>query len=92
MQIENKFTLATKLSIEGPLRMKEEYIEAVLESPKVIEETVPEQLRGAYGQAVTALQQLPVAIRDVMASGLRVPLGKNSNFSPLSEISSNYLL
>ncbi|XP_021894002.1 probable plastid-lipid-associated protein 13, chloroplastic isoform X2 [Carica papaya] len=72
--IENKFTLATKLSIEGPLRMKEEYIEAVLESPKVIEETVPEQLRGAYGQAVTALQQLPVAIRDVMASGLRVPL------------------
>ncbi|GAV88641.1 PAP_fibrillin domain-containing protein [Cephalotus follicularis] len=72
--IESKFILSTKLSVEGPLRMKEEYIEGILESPTVIEETIPEQLKGALSQAVNTMQQLPVSIRDVMASGLRVPL------------------
>lgn len=42
MQIESKFILSTKLSVEGPLRMKEEYVEGVLESPTVNEKTVPE--------------------------------------------------
>ncbi|KAK9265541.1 hypothetical protein L1049_007593 [Liquidambar formosana] len=72
--IESKFILSTKLSVEGPLRMKEEYVEGVLESPTVNEETVPEQLRGAFGQAVSTAQQLPVPIRDVVASGLKIPL------------------
>ncbi|KAI9154264.1 hypothetical protein LWI28_023531 [Acer negundo] len=72
--IESKFIVSTKLSIEGPLRMKEEYIEGIIESPTVIEETVPEQLKGALSQAVTTVQQLPVPIRDAVASGLRVPL------------------
>lgn len=77
MQIESKFILSTKLSVEGPLRMKEEYVEGVLESPTVNEETVPEQLRGAFGQAVSTAQQLPVPIRDVVASGLKIPLSKH---------------
>ncbi|KAF8398509.1 hypothetical protein HHK36_017438 [Tetracentron sinense] len=64
--IESKFILTTKLSVEGPLQMKEEYVERVLESPKVSEEAVPEQLKGAFGQAVDTLLQLPVPIRDMM--------------------------
>ncbi|XP_061364454.1 probable plastid-lipid-associated protein 13, chloroplastic [Gastrolobium bilobum] len=72
--IESKVVLSTKLSVEGPLRMKEEYVEGVLLSPTVIEDGVPEQLKGALGQAVNALQQLPAPILDAVASGLKVPL------------------
>ncbi|XP_010504738.1 PREDICTED: probable plastid-lipid-associated protein 9, chloroplastic [Camelina sativa] len=73
--IENKIILSSKLTIEGPLRMKEEYLEGILESPTVIEEAVPEQLRGLLGQASTTLQQLPQPIKDTLANGLRIPLG-----------------
>ncbi|XP_059290149.1 probable plastid-lipid-associated protein 13, chloroplastic isoform X2 [Lycium barbarum] len=73
--IENKFIISTKYSVEGPLRMKEEYVEGAFESPKVNEEAVPEQLRGAFGQAVNTVQQLPVSIRDAVSNGLKVPLG-----------------
>ncbi|KAL6141517.1 hypothetical protein ACLB2K_059805 [Fragaria x ananassa] len=72
--MESKFSLSTKLSVEGPVRMKEEYVEGVLDTPTVIQETIPEQLKGALGQAVNTVQQLPVPIRDALASGLRVPL------------------
>ncbi|RZC25445.1 putative plastid-lipid-associated protein 13, chloroplastic isoform B [Glycine soja] len=72
--IENKVILSTKLSVEGPLRMKEEYVEGVLVTPTIIEERVPEQLKGALGQAANALQQLPTPIWDPVASGLKVPL------------------
>ncbi|WRX23485.1 hypothetical protein QQP08_015972 [Theobroma cacao] len=72
--IESKCILSTRVSIEGPLRMKEEYVEGILESPTVVEETIPEQLKSAYSQAVNTVQQLPVVIRDAVASGLRVPL------------------
>ncbi|KAG7566111.1 Plastid lipid-associated protein/fibrillin conserved domain [Arabidopsis suecica] len=73
--IENKIILSSKLTIEGPLRMKEEYLEGMLESPTVIEEAVPDQLRGLLGQASTTLQQLPEPIKDTLANGLRIPLG-----------------
>lgn len=76
MQIESKFILSTKLSVEGPLRMREEYVEGLLETPKIIEESVPEQLKGALGQAVSVVQQLPVPIRDAVSSGLTIPLCK----------------
>ncbi|KAH9737556.1 putative plastid-lipid-associated protein 13 [Citrus sinensis] len=72
--IESKFSLSTKLLVEGPLRLKEEYIEGILESPTVIEETIPEQLKGAFNQAVTTVQQLPAPIRDAISGGLRIPL------------------
>lgn len=61
--------------MEGLLRMKGEYVEGVLESPTVIEETVPEQLIHVLGQAVNTMQQMPVPIRDV-ARGLTIPLSK----------------
>ncbi|XP_039070216.1 probable plastid-lipid-associated protein 13, chloroplastic [Hibiscus syriacus] len=73
--IESKFVLSTIVSIEGPLRMKEQYVEGILESPSVVEEKIPEQLKGAYGQALTTIQQLPVPVKDAVTSGLRVPLG-----------------
>ncbi|EEF31660.1 probable plastid-lipid-associated protein 13, chloroplastic [Ricinus communis] len=72
--IESKFVLSAKLSVEGPLRMKEEYVEGMLETPTIIEESVPEQLKGVLGQAVSTVQQLPVPIRDAVSSGLKVPL------------------
>ncbi len=49
-------------------------VEAVVESPKVIEESLPEQLKGAFGQAVNTAQQLPVPIKDAISTGFRIPL------------------
>ncbi|AEC10078.1 Plastid-lipid associated protein PAP / fibrillin family protein [Arabidopsis thaliana] len=72
--IESKIILSSKLTVEGPLRLKEEYVEGMLETPTVIEEAVPEQLKSALGQAATTLQQLPALIKDTLASGLRIPL------------------
>ncbi|KAG7017558.1 putative plastid-lipid-associated protein 13, chloroplastic [Cucurbita argyrosperma subsp. argyrosperma] len=70
--IESKVILSTKLSVEGPLRLKEEYIEGILETPSVSEQAVPEQLKGTFNQAVNTMQQLPVPIKDVLASGLKI--------------------
>ena len=58
--------------------MKEEYVEGILESPTVIEDRVPEQLKGALGQAANAVQQLPVPVRDAVTGGLKIPLSKRS--------------
>ncbi|KAJ0088055.1 hypothetical protein Patl1_32978 [Pistacia atlantica] len=74
MQIESKIIFSSKLSVEGPLRMNEEYVEGIFESPRVIEEALPEQLKGVFNQAVSTVQQLPGSIRDVVDSGLRIPL------------------
>ncbi|CAH9138439.1 unnamed protein product [Cuscuta epithymum] len=79
--IESNFILSAKLSIEGPLRMKEEYVEGILESPKVNEETVPQVLRGVFGQAMSSVQQLPVPVRNAVSSGLKIPLGEHSLIS-----------
>ncbi|KAI4371265.1 hypothetical protein MLD38_019526 [Melastoma candidum] len=72
--IESKVVLSTKLSVEGPLRMKEEYVDGTFETPSIIEESVPDQLKGALGQAANTVQQLPVPIRDAINSGIKVPL------------------
>ncbi|PHT71358.1 putative plastid-lipid-associated protein 13, chloroplastic [Capsicum annuum] len=74
--IENKFVLSSKFSVEGPLRMKEEYVEGIFETPKVDENFVPEQLKGALDQAANTIQQLPVPIRDTVSRGLKIPLGE----------------
>ncbi|CAH8307403.1 unnamed protein product [Eruca vesicaria subsp. sativa] len=77
--MKNKVILTSKFTVEGLLRMREEYLEGMLESPTVIEEAVPEQLRGLLGQATTTLQQLPEPVKDTFANGLRIPLGKPNN-------------
>ena len=80
MQIESKFIISSKLTVEGPLRMKQEFLEGLLESPKVNEESIPQQLRGALAQATNAAQQLPALIRDTVSGGLRIPLGEHFQF------------
>ncbi|KAF3442642.1 hypothetical protein FNV43_RR16558 [Rhamnella rubrinervis] len=91
--IESKFILSTRLSVEGPLRMKEEYFEGILEIPTVIEERVPEQLKGALGQAVTTIQQLPLPIRDAFTGGLKVPLnGTFQRFFMISYLDDEILI
>ncbi|XP_074577667.1 putative plastid-lipid-associated protein 13, chloroplastic [Curcuma longa] len=72
--IESKLFLTTKLALEGPMRMKEEYVEAVLDTPIVSQDAVPEQLKGPFGQATGVLEQLPLPIRDAFANGLKIPL------------------
>nr|GEY44610.1 hypothetical protein [Tanacetum cinerariifolium] len=76
--IENNLILSTKLTVEGPLRMKEEYTEGVLETPTVNEETIPQQLKGVLGQAVNTMQQLPSPVKDAVSGGLRIPLSEFS--------------
>ncbi|EOA27601.1 hypothetical protein CARUB_v10023741mg [Capsella rubella] len=91
--IESKIILSSKLTIEGPLRLREEYIEGMVESPTVIEESVPEQLKGALGQAATTLQQLPALIKDTLASGLRIPLsGSYERFFMISYLDEEILI
>ncbi|KAJ8448138.1 hypothetical protein Cgig2_031862 [Carnegiea gigantea] len=72
--LESRLILSSKLSIEAPVRIREEYFEGLLEPPTVIEEAVPKQLRSALGQAVGTIEQLPLPLRNVMSSGIRVPL------------------
>ncbi|KAG9134338.1 hypothetical protein Leryth_016227 [Lithospermum erythrorhizon] len=73
--IETNFIVSAKLTVEGPLRLKEEYLEGTLEPPKIKEETIPEQLKGVYGQALNTVQQLPVPMQATVSNGLKVPLG-----------------
>ncbi|XP_010508612.1 PREDICTED: probable plastid-lipid-associated protein 13, chloroplastic [Camelina sativa] len=91
--IESKIILSSKLTVEGPLRLREEYIEGMVESPTVIEEAVPEQLKGALVQAATTLQQLPALIKDTLASGLRIPLsGSFERFFMISYLDEEILI
>ncbi|KAH7689410.1 Plastid lipid-associated protein/fibrillin conserved domain-containing protein [Dioscorea alata] len=72
--IDSKFILSAKLSIEGPLRLKAEYLEGHFEMPIVSEVALPGQLQAALGQASGTLQQLPAPVKDVFNNGLTVPL------------------
>ncbi|GAB2266914.1 Probable plastid-lipid-associated protein 13, chloroplastic [Dionaea muscipula] len=72
--VSTKLILSAKLTPEGPLRVKEEYAEGTLESPNIIEEAVPEQVKSALAQASSAVQQLPIPFRDLLSNGLTVPL------------------
>lgn len=76
MQVQSKFLLTTQLSVEGPIRMKEEYVEGLIEIPRIREETLPDQLKGFFGQTAGALQQLPAPIRDAVSEGIKLPLSK----------------
>ncbi|XP_010548741.1 PREDICTED: probable plastid-lipid-associated protein 13, chloroplastic isoform X2 [Tarenaya hassleriana] len=73
--VESNIILTSRLSVEGPVRMKEEYAEGMVQPPKLIQEALPEQLRGLLGQATATPQQLPAHARDTLATGLRIPLG-----------------
>lgn len=83
--IEGKFLLTSKLAVEGPTRMKEEYVEGFLETPSVSELAIPQQVKGVFGQATSTLRQLPTPIKDAFAGGLKLPL--NGAFQRLIMIS-----
>ncbi|MQL74256.1 hypothetical protein Taro_006625, partial [Colocasia esculenta] len=85
LEIKGNLLLTTKLSLEGPIRMKEEYVEGIFETPTISEESIPEQLKGPLGQAAGSLQQLPTPIKDAFANGLRIPL--NGTYQRLFMIS-----
>lgn len=70
--VESVFTLSTKITAEGPTRLKEEYVEGILSSPNVSE--VPSQLKGFYDQLVATVDRLPAAVKDVVNNGIKVPL------------------
>lgn len=74
--MESKVILTTKLSVEGPLRLKEEYVEGLIDTPTVSDQAIPEQLKGPFQQVATSLQQLPAPIKDAVSNGLRIPLSK----------------
>jgi len=71
---ESNFILTTKLTVEGPLRLKEEYIDGVIEMPNVPESSIPTQLKDSYGQVLTAFEQLPTPVKETLSSGLKIPL------------------
>jgi hypothetical protein len=58
------------------MRMREEYSEALLETPSFSSESLPDQLKPALNQAAGTLQQLPAPVRDIFSNGLRLPLSK----------------
>uniref|UniRef100_M1CPJ6 Isoform 2 of Probable plastid-lipid-associated protein 13, chloroplastic n=1 Tax=Solanum tuberosum TaxID=4113 RepID=M1CPJ6_SOLTU len=75
--IENKFVLSSKFSVDGPLRMKEEYSEGIFETLKVDEDIVSEQLKCALDHVVKTFQQLLVPLRDIVSRCLKIPLVKS---------------
>lgn len=76
MQIEIKCVVLSNLSVEGPLRMKEEYVEAILEMPTIAEKDIPEHVKGAVDRAASAVQHVPVHVTEALPNGLKVPLRK----------------
>ncbi|BFI24897.1 hypothetical protein MPTK2_1g15970 [Marchantia polymorpha subsp. ruderalis] len=77
--VESIFTLTSKLEVEGPLRLKEEYVEGLISTPTVPEGTIPSQLKGVMEQFTAAVAQLPDNMKDIVSSGVKLPL--NNTFS-----------
>eukprot|EP00850_Spirogloea_muscicola_P019421 SM000190S04857 [mRNA] locus=s190:33105:35284:- [translate_table: standard] len=77
--VEATFTLTTRLTVKGPLKLKEEYVEGLLSSPNVRQADIPAGLKGLYDQLYSAAQQLPPSVRESLSRGVRLPL--NNFFS-----------
>ncbi|GJP50603.1 hypothetical protein CLOM_g9751 [Closterium sp. NIES-68] len=71
---ETTVTVTTRLAVEGPVRIKEEYAEAVLATPVVADGSIPSALKGVVDQLASASQSLPAAVKDAFSSGLKLPL------------------
>eukprot|EP00271_Cylindrocystis_brebissonii_P012129 TRINITY_DN30248_c0_g1_i1.p1 TRINITY_DN30248_c0_g1~~TRINITY_DN30248_c0_g1_i1.p1 ORF type:complete len:319 (-),score=59.72 TRINITY_DN30248_c0_g1_i1:678-1634(-) len=72
--VETTFTLTTKLIAEGPLRLKEEYVEGLLAPPVIPEDSLPGPIKSVYESLVSAAAGLPESVKDVLSGGLKVPL------------------
>ncbi|CAI7777673.1 unnamed protein product [Closterium sp. NIES-53] len=71
---ETSITVSTRLAVEGPVRIKEEYAEAVVATPVVPDGSIPSALKGVFDQLTSASQSLPAALKDSLSSGLKLPL------------------
>lgn len=74
--IASSVTLTSKLTVEGPLRLKEEYVEGLLSSPTIQEGAVPAQVQNAYEQLLNAIQRLPDAVKETLSNGVKIPLAR----------------
>lgn len=72
--ITSSVTLTSKLTTEGPLRLKEEYVEGELSTPIVQEGTIPMQVQNAYDQFLNAIQRLPDSLKDTLSNGVKISL------------------
>ncbi|KAL3699688.1 hypothetical protein R1sor_017710 [Riccia sorocarpa] len=72
--VETTFMLTARLEVEGPLKLREEYVEGLLATPSMPEGTVPSQLNGVMEQLSAAVQQLPEGMKDIFSSGVKLPL------------------
>ncbi|KAG6549215.1 hypothetical protein Mapa_009201 [Marchantia paleacea] len=72
--VESSFTLTTKLAVEGPVKLKEEYVEGLFAPPTVTEGNVPTQFKGFVDQIAAAVERLPSAVKDVINGGVKLPL------------------
>lgn len=71
---ETSITVTTRLAMEGTVKLKEEYVEAVVSTPVVADDNIPAALKGIFDQVASATSSLPAAIKDAVAAGLKVPL------------------
>lgn len=74
--IASSVTLTSKLTVEGPLRLKEEYVEGLLSSPTIQEGAVPTQVQNAYEQLLNAIQRLPDVVKETFSNGVKIPLAR----------------
>eukprot|EP00246_Nothoceros_aenigmaticus_P003395 TRINITY_DN14543_c0_g1_i1.p1 TRINITY_DN14543_c0_g1~~TRINITY_DN14543_c0_g1_i1.p1 ORF type:complete len:307 (-),score=31.08 TRINITY_DN14543_c0_g1_i1:1581-2501(-) len=73
--IKTSVAITTKLLVEGPVKIKEEYVEATVESPSLPVDAIPPQLKGFYDQLLDAYKSFPEAVKRAVNDGVRVPLG-----------------
>lgn len=72
--ITSSVTLTSKLTTEGPLRLKEEYVEGELSTPIIQEGTIPMQVQNAYDQFLNAIQRLPDTLKNTLSNGVKISL------------------
>ncbi|XP_024518758.1 probable plastid-lipid-associated protein 13, chloroplastic [Selaginella moellendorffii] len=85
--IETSFILTTNISAQGPLRLKEQYVDGVIAPPLVKEGSIPTQVQGIYDQFVAAAHRLPESVKDSVSGGLKLPLGGGLSYERLLLIS-----
>ncbi|BBN09821.1 hypothetical protein MPTK1_4g22980 [Marchantia polymorpha subsp. ruderalis] len=72
--VESSFTLTTKLAVEGPVKLKEQYVEGLFAPPTVTEGNIPSQFKGIADQIASAVERLPSSVKEVINGGVKLPL------------------
>lgn len=72
--VETSVTVKTKIVAAGPMRLKEEYEEAVVSSPVLPDGDLPSVLKSVLDQIYAAVENLPASIKEAIEGGLKVSL------------------